>query len=104
MAADVTDSQTLTVTSSKASGTTGSVAEIAANETETVTVTFTPTKPPNWYAQEVYGTTALLETCFGAVEFIDGTRVQHTHDQRLYRLLEELLLELRELRISEKGA
>ena len=91
---------TIVVASLKAS-TAQITATQPADETRTIEVSFTPTKPSNWFSQEVYGTISLTETCYGAVENIDGTRVQHTHDRALYRLMEELVNELRELRNSE---
>ena len=76
-------------------------------ETQTIEVSFTPSRPATGLSQEIFGTVSLTETCYGEIGHLDGRRVQFVHDQLLCRLLEDILTELREqreLRNSEKGA
>jgi hypothetical protein len=101
----VTNDETFVV-ESLAATTTETVAALSANKNEVVDVSFRPTRPSAGFSQEVFGTVALTQVCFGSVENIDGTRVQHVHDRALLRAVEDLVNELRELRKprdSEKG-
>lgn len=82
--------------------TTGTVAQLSDNDNEVVEVSFLPARPPVGTSQEVFGTVALTQTSFGAVENVDGTRVQHVHDRALLRAVEDLTEELRNLRNSKE--